>query len=95
MEKTRKNTKSYQCMRFKNDTATSYSELKAMFEYEPKCFSLIPQPKAEEDYYTRYAVGWSISRIKIIVDDIINNSDYNLICVSEDANSMTYHFIKN
>ena len=82
-------------MRFKNDTAPSYSELSGMFEYEPKCFDIIPKPKKEEDYYTRYAVGWSPSKIKMIVDDIINNSNYNLICVSEDANSITYHFIKN
>jgi len=95
MEKTRRNKKSYQCIRFRENTFTSYSELKELFEYEPQCFNIIPKPETNEDYYKKYEVGWTWENVKAIIDDVINNSAYNLICVSEDVNSITYHFIKN
>ena len=38
-------------------------------------------------------IGFSKDKIQNLIEDIINNSNFDLLCISEDEKSFRYHFI--
>lgn len=86
MEKIKKSNKiKYIPLRFSSSSPISYNILKEAFEYEPTCFS-----NKENVFY----IDVSYNKIIPIIEDILNNSKFELNSVSEDERSVTYHFIK-
>lgn len=79
----------YESIRFAKDTQLSYEGLAKRFEYEPHCTDILPIGSKS------ILVGFSYDNVKIIINDILNYSEFDLISVSEDEKSVCYHFVKN
>lgn len=78
--------KEYILLTFNSSTIINYDYLGKLFNYTPT--KILAN---NEDTIT---VGWKQPLIKQIIDDIINNSNTELISVSEDEKNIRYHFIK-
>ena len=76
--------KKYIAFRIKEDAKYTHDEIKKLFGYESS-FILKGQPRQ---------CGYSNNgNMVALINEIINKSVYDLISVSEDAKSVTYHFI--
>jgi hypothetical protein len=74
----------YQMLSIKSNIAISYADLARKFSYEPKFL------KRGEDFRMS---TWDIELVMNLINDIINNSAYSLISVSEDSDYLRYHFV--
>lgn len=76
--------KEYILLTFNSNTIVDFDSLGETFGYEAK----------KIDGKNTLEVGWKQMWIKEIIDDILNNSDAELISISEDEKNIRYHFIR-
>lgn len=74
----------YQMLSVKSNISISYAELAKKFEYTPKVL------KKGENFEMK---SWEIEKVSNLINDIINNSNYTLVSVSEDSEYLRYHFV--
>lgn len=84
MNKTYLETKRYRMMTLNSEkTIVKHEELFEKFGYHSDYV------KSDEPL----EVWFSTSKIEKLIEDIINNSEFELLSVSEDNTSLRYHFI--
>ena len=76
--------KEYILLTFNSNTVIDFNNLSSLFGYEAKRIGS----------GSTLEVGWKQAWIKMIIDDILNNSNSELISVSEDEKNIRYHFIR-
>ena len=74
----------YQMLSIKSNITIGYSDIAKKFNYTPKFL------KKGENFEMK---SWDIDIVSRLINDIINNSDYKLISVSEDSDYLRYHFV--
>lgn len=73
----------YRMISFLESTSVSHDYLFENFGYHSEFI----KPEKSMD------IGFSKEKIQNLIEDIINNSEFDLLCVSEDEKSFRYHFI--
>lgn len=82
--KPRNRKQKYIAFRVKETCEYTHSEIKKLFNYDTEYITM-GNPKE---------CGYKNNKNMCeLINDIINNSNYDLISVSEDAKSITYHFL--
>jgi len=76
--------KEYILLTFNSNTVIDFNALGSTFGYTAKRINGVDTLE----------VGWKQAWIKEVIDDIINNSNSELISVSEDEKNIRYHFIR-
>lgn len=79
-----KKKKDYQMLSVKSNMVFTYDDLSKKFNYKPTIFEKSKKLEME---------GWNVDTVAKIVNDILNNSNYQLIAVSEDSDYLRYHFV--
>lgn len=74
----------YNLLSIKTGVEFDYYEFKEKFGYNPTFFNGKKKFKFE---------SWNSNTISMIIDDILNNTNYSLVSVSEDSEYMRYHFV--
>lgn len=74
----------YQMLSIKSNIIMNYSDICRKFNYVPKCL------EKNENFEMK---SWDIEKVSALINDIVNNSDYMLISVSEDSDYLRYHFM--
>lgn len=82
--KVKNKQKKYIAFRIKETAEYNHDEIKKVFNYDSE-FIVKGHPKECGYRSNKNMCG--------LINDIINNSNYDLISVSEDAKSITYHFL--
>lgn len=83
MKKTYNPIKEYTSMRLRENAKISHRYIKTHFKYDSE---IIPE---DEDL----DVGFNTEKINKLISEILNYSPFDLISVSEDDKSITYHFV--
>ena len=81
-----KEIRKYKCLRIKEDSIFQKNNLEEKFEYKGKSKIF--------DERGQFECRFNNQKIEMIINDIMNNGGWNLISVSEDDKSISYHFVK-
>jgi len=84
IEEIQQTNHNYQMLSIKDNWQISYDSLAKKFNYTPKFIK-------KGEYFK--IIGWNISSVTNLINDIISNSNYKLISVSEDNDYIRYHFV--